>query len=79
MYQTCLYDYLDCRTDPLFRKLNKLRRGEHIQVDAFTVSFTVIGHYEILSKDIHEMYRNVSDLYSALNSFLNNEQFLNMY
>lgn len=72
--QSCIYDFLDHRTDPLFNKIKKIKKGESIVVSGYVISLTIFERYEIASEYTHEAYRTAYEAYQSLIVFLNDDQ-----
>ena len=68
--QTCLFDFLNIETDPVYQKIQFLNKGDQVVITPFIVQYTEFGIYEISSNDIHEPFNNLNDCYKALNHFI---------
>lgn len=71
MGQTCLYDFLDKQTDPLYISVSKLNKGEKLTIDRFDIYFSVFGYYEIACTNTHTLYKTIDDCYDALKKLIN--------
>jgi len=67
--QTTLYEFLEPNEDPVFNKIEKLREGEEIQIDSFSVRRTD-KFYEVENDEFHEPFRTLDNCYNFISSNL---------
>lgn len=67
--QTTLYEFLELNEDPVFNQIEKLREGEEIQIDSFSVRRTA-KFYEVESDEFHEGFKTKEKCYSFISSNL---------
>lgn len=69
--QTCVYDFLGIRTDPLYQTIQELKKGKSVVISEIVVSLTVFNRYEIVSNYSHEAYHTVFEAYKGLIDVMN--------
>jgi hypothetical protein len=54
MEQVNIYEYFGIETDPLFQRIQQLKKGDYIHLEQAVIIINPFGIYEILTEDEHE-------------------------
>lgn len=66
MDQSNIYDFLGIESDPLFRDISRLEKGQTLDLGEIKVIFNEYGIYEIATENMHEGFINAGACYERV-------------
>ncbi|GAA0471766.1 hypothetical protein [Alkalibacillus silvisoli] len=66
MQQTTIYDYIGIETDPVYKRIKHLEKGESIKLGHATVTKNEFGLYELETNSEHESAHDLIDFYNKI-------------
>lgn len=70
MKQTDIFDYMGQESDPIFNKINALKKGQTVDLGGVIISLNLQGLYELESTFHHECFSSKRLMYDGLSSYL---------